>query len=517
MPVVPMMDVNRRARMPPLAGSLRENLVWPKPRKGKPRMPFRLSAVLALALAAASFQPVTACASGISTRQLLAAMRNPNELGRYGYLLRAMPQLDASDKGLAQQYFAFSESELGLYGEAVRDFPLKAHLPDGIALPSPSDWQAADAVDTIVELAAQRRIVMVSEAHHDAHTRLLTLELLPRLRALGYTHLAIEALVEDDGHLRQRGYPTDRSGTEYMREPLYGDIVREALRLGYVLVPYDPVGLDAQARESQQARTLYDKVLAGNPKARLLVHAGYAHIDKALGRLGEVLPMAANLQALSGADILSIDQTDIREEEPSNELEAHREVNNAVRTSDSLRGLPQSGLTPHLDARAALREPYHQIIEAFHPQRPIVLRHAGDGHPWSARPRLYDMNVILPPANQRVSSYVRDRVISLQVHGKAAIALPPAADGHRPGWLALDGRRVPLPISRDLCARTFPCLVEAHYAGEPENAVAADRYVFLESGTGNVLWLRPGSYRLRSLDLAGKVLAERSVRVDPTH
>jgi hypothetical protein len=124
------------------------------------------------------------------------------------------------------------------------------------------------------------------------------------------------------------------------------------------------------------------------------------------------------------------------------------------------------------------------------------------------------MNVILPPANQRVSAYVRDRVIPLQIGGKPAIALPPAADGHRPNWLALDGRRRPLAISHRLCAGTFPCLVEVHYADEPDDAVAADRYVFLEKGGGNTLWLRPGHYRLRSLDAAGKVLAERPVQVD---
>jgi len=477
-------------------------------------MRFRLAAVLAWVLVAAWLAP-PASASGTSPRQWLAAMRDTNELGRYGYLLQVMPQLAPADKGMAQQYLAFSESELGLYGEAVRDFPLKAHLPGGVALPLPPDWQAADAIDTIVELAAHRRVVMVNEAHHDAHTRLLTLELLPRLRALGFTHLAIEALVEDDGHLRKRGYPTDHSGTEYMREPVYGEIVREALRLGYVLVPYDPVDLDAQARESEQARRLYDKVLAGNPDAKLLVHAGYAHIDKGPGRLGRVLPMAANLQALSGLDVLSVDQTDVREEEPFNELDEQREVNNVVRASEALGGMPQNGLTPRFDTRAALREPYHRIVEAFHPQRPIVLRHTDDGHPWSARPKLYDMNVILPPANARASAYVRNRVIPLQIRGKAAIALPAAADGHRPGWLALDGRRRPLPISRDLCARTFPCLVEAHYADEPGDAVAADRYVFLENGPGNTLWLRPGRYRLRSLDIAGKVLVERPAQVDP--
>ncbi|MGN2252402.1 hypothetical protein ACFWZ4_03440 [Frateuria sp. GZRe12] len=480
-------------------------------------MPFRLSAVLALVLAAASIHAMPARASGISSRQLLEAMRGTNELGRYGYLLQAIPQLDAGDRPTAQQYFAFSESELGLYGEAVRDFPLKARLPAGIVLPSPVEWQAADAVDSIVDLAARRRVVMINEAHHDAHTRLLTLALLPRLRALGFTHLAIEALLEDGDALRQRGYPTGHSGTEYMREPVYGEIVREALRLGYVLVPYESTTPGGQEREAEQARALYRKVLAGNPKAKLFVHAGYAHIDKAKGRLGDILPMAARLQALTGLDILNIDQTELREEEPFNELEAYRTVKNAVRTDDSLRGVPQNGLTPQLDTRAALREPYHQLVAAFHPQRAIVLRHVGDGRLWSARPRLYDMNVILPPANEHVSSYVRDRVISLQIDGKATIALPPAAGGHRPDWLSLYGRRVAVAVSSGLCEGAFPCLVEARYADEADDAVAADRYVFLEGGSNNTLWLRPGRYRLRSMNAAGKVLTERPMQVDVTN
>lgn len=481
-------------------------------------MPSRLSVLCACVLATAPLPAAWARAGDhLSTRQLLAAMQSRNELGRYRYLLEVMPTLDPATKNMAQQFFAFSEAELGLYGEAVRDFPLKARLPADTVLPTPAHWKAVDAVDAIAGLAEHRRVVMINEAHHDAHTRLLTLALLPRLRELGYTHLAIEALVEDNDALHQRGYPVVGSGTEYLREPVYGEIVREALRLGYVLVPYDPESRSTQDRESEQARTLFRKVLQGHPEAKLLVHGGYAHIDKAPGRLGTVLPMAAQLHALSGLDILSVDQTDIREEEPFNELEAHREVTNAVRTGDSLRGVPQNGLTPRLDARAPLRSAYHQIVDAFRPDRPIVLRSTTDGTPWSARPTVYDLNVILPPANEHVSSYVRDRVIPLRVNGKSLIALPAAADGHRPDWLALGGRRLPVSVGTDLCAKSFPCLVEAHYIGEPDNALAADRYVFLERGAGNTLWLRPGGYRLRSVDADGTVLGERAIRVERTH
>jgi hypothetical protein len=477
-------------------------------------MPSRLSVAAVCALAALSLHAAPARPPGTSTRQLLEAMRDPNELGRYCYLLQTLPKLTPADAMLARQYLAFSESELGLYGEAVRDFPLKSRLPDDFAAPLPPAWEATDAVDAIADLAASHRVVMVNEAHHDAHTRLITFQLLPRLRALGFTHLALEALIEDGDSLRQRGYPLATSGTEYLREPVYGQIVREALRLGYVLVSYDPAASSAQERERLQARALYEKVLSHDPKAKLLVHAGYAHIDKAPGRLGSVQPMAERLHGLSGLDILSVDMTDVHEDEPYNELEASRAVVNAVRNDEALRGKPETLLTPTTDTRRPLRNAYAQIVAQFHPHSPIVLRNAKDGRLWSARPRLYDVNVILPPANDRISSYARDRVVSMKVDGKPFVALPPAADGHRPEWLSLGGRRVSVPIGSDLCGQTFPCLVEARPTAESDDAVAADRYVFLERGPANVLWLQPGAYRVRGVGPEGRVLSERALQVD---
>ena len=447
-------------------------------------MPSRLSAVFACILVLAALSPDPARAGGISTRQLLAAMGQPNELGRYGYLLQAMPQLDPTDKNLAQQYFAFSENELGLYGEAVRDFPLKSRLPAGIVLPAPPDWQVADALDTIVDLAAHRRVVMINEAHHDAHTRLLTLELLPRLRALGYTHLAIEALVEGDAALRRRGYPSGDSGSEYLREPVYGEIVREALRLGYVLVPYDPAGRDPDDRESQQARTLYDKVLAGNTNAKLLVHAGYAHIDKAPGRLIRLQPMAARLQELSGLEPLSIDQTEIME--------------TGWNTTDL----------------------YHRLVARFPSKEPEILVDR-DGKPWSARPTLYDANVILPPSlsmaafgnQQKFGSALDAGTNMVSDTSRFSLLRQSLLHMQRPDWLRLGGQRRPYDIDTTLCRSTTPCLVEAHYAGEPDDATAADRYAFMKPAQATRLFLRPGHYRLRAWDLDGRTLSEREIDI----
>src|SRR5690606_22210325 len=98
--------------------------------------------------------------------------------------------------------------------------------------------RAVDAAEVISSLAAQRQIVMVNEAHHDVATRRLTLALLPRLRALGFTHFAVEALNGDDRELKSRGYPIETSGY-YVNEPVFGEIVREARRLGYTIVEYE--------------------------------------------------------------------------------------------------------------------------------------------------------------------------------------------------------------------------------------------------------------------------------------
>lgn len=448
-------------------------------------------------------------------RDLFADLQSlTHELARYSYFIEAMPQLSEADKLVAQQLLASSEDELGLYSEAVRDFPLRSRPPEKLVLPDAASWQAADALDTITALARDQRIVMVNEAHHDAHTRELTLALLPRLRAMGFTYFAAEALDERDASLMKRGYPVRSSGSEYLREPLYGDIVREAIKLGYVIVPYDSAGASAQDREDGQARNLYERVLAKDPKAKLFIHAGYAHIDKQRGRLGPVKPMAMQLRELSGITPLSIDQTDIREEDPESEKDIYYEFQHALRKYESL--LPR--LQPRLDgagpggsSQKPTIDAYDRIISTFHPTRAIVLIQTADHAPWTARPGLYDLNVILPPANSVPSSYSQGP-LQLSINGEDHAVLPPANKGHRPDWLTLDGKRVPIPVDTEFCAGKFPCLVEARYAEESDDAVTADRYLFLQKNARNVLYLRPGRYQLRTVDANNDTLNEHIIQ-----
>ncbi|WP_244754168.1 hypothetical protein [Rhodanobacter sp. B2A1Ga4] len=436
------------------------------------------------------------------------------ELARYNYLIAAMPRLTGNERMLAQQLLAFCENELGLYSEAVRDFPLRNDLPEELTPPRADTWQAVDGVDAIVALARNRRIVMVNEAHHDGHTRELTLILLPRLRAEGFTYFAAEALDRRDVSLTKRGYPVATSGSEYLHEPLYGDIVREAIRLGYVIVPYEAEDATPQGRENGQARNLYEQVFARDPKAKLFVHAGYAHVDKQRGRIGSTRPMAMQLSKLSGIDPLSIDQTDVREENPSSEALAYHSFSHALQKFETFTQMARRRPDPKgpgdLPARP-VTDVYARIVATFHPSGPIALLRIDNHAPWSARPGVYDLNIILPPANPAPSDYTQGP-LWLSPNGKRLAVLPPANGGHRPDWLALDGQRIAVPIDSEACAKKFPCLVEAHYANESADAIAADRYLFLQDAK-NVLYLRPGAYRLRSIGADGQTVSEHAIQV----
>lgn len=398
-------------------------------------------------------RPATASSATAVSRDLFAETAHiKTELARYLYLREVMPTLTRDDRLIDQQLLSTVEDELGLYDEAINDFPFDNRVQTPVTLPNPADWATADAATEIAKLATDRRIVMINEAHHDAHTRELTLALLPKLRADGFTYFAAEALVNSDTDLMKRGYPIDSSGSEYLHEPLYGQIIREAIRLGFKVVAYESEADALADRESGQAQLLYRQVFKNDPHARLFVHAGYAHIDKAVGNLGKTIkPMAMQLKQLTGFDPLSIDQTRWRDIGP----------------------MPKKDL-------------YNQLTAAFPVDKPSVLLSRQNGSVWASDPDRHDVDVILPPSGHQ----------------------------RRPHWLELGGARQTRVISSDMCQRQFPCVVEARFASESDDAIPADRYVLLADNVINSLYLWPGEYRVSSRDREGRKLSERKLTVD---
>jgi len=180
------------------------------------------------------------------------------------------------------QYLSWFQSFIGDYKDAELGFsieqkPLADDVPSPLTQPG---WHAVPALDYIPQLAKNYRVVFLNEAHNIALTRTLTVRLLKPLREEGFNVFAVETLYSSDiAALNKRGYPIAASGF-YTREPVYAEMVRTALKLGYKVVAYeaDP-DHTGDAREAQQAENLW-KILKADPNAKIVVNAGYAHIQK---------------------------------------------------------------------------------------------------------------------------------------------------------------------------------------------------------------------------------------------
>jgi hypothetical protein len=366
------------------------------------------------------------------------------------------------------QYMSWYQSFIGDYKDAELAFsidqkPLRDDAPSPMTQPG---WHPVPALGYIPNLAKNYRVVFLNEAHNIALTRTLTVRLLKPLREEGFNVFAVETLYKSDiAALNKRGYPTADSGF-YMREPIYAEMVRTALKLGYKVIAYEAdANHTGNARETQQAEHLW-AVLKNDPKARLVVNAGYAHIQKTGQFLG-AQSMAQHFMKDSGITPLSVEQTI---------------------------------LIPHQNA--AMNHPdYAAIVDELHPKQPIAFINK-DGKPWSLRPG-YDVSVIFPQEHF--------------VHG-------------RPTWATLWGARVPVTVNGNVCHGNWPCMVAARYADEGDDAIPADRMVLdpvplmtigdievTSSNSGSPigeLYLRPAHrYRLIVSDERGRRIGSSMITV----
>jgi len=391
-------------------------------------------------------------------------------LAQYQVLRRAY----ASDgkpafRAIFGQYLSWYQSFIGDYKDAELGFsieqkPLADDNPSPLTQPG---WHAVPALDYIPQLAKNYRVVFLNEAHNIALTRTLTVRLLKPLREEGFNVFAAETLYPNDiAALNKRGYPIATSGF-YTREPIYAEMVRTALKLGYRVVAYEAdADHTGDAREAQQAENLW-KILKADPNAKIVVNAGYAHIQKAGQFLGAE-SMAEHFVKDSGITPLSIEQTI---------------------------------LIPHQDS--GMDHPdYRPIVDSLHSAQPMIFINK-DAKPWSVRPG-YDASVIFPEEH-----FMSDR----------------------PTWLGLWGARVPFSVDGNVCQRHWPCMVAARYADEGDDAIPADRMVLdpiplttindikITQGDYSIptgqLYLRPGQrYRLTITDERGQRIGSQVITVN---
>lgn len=364
------------------------------------------------------------------------------------------------------QYLSWYQTFIGDYPDASASFSIKQSLAsDDHASPLASgDYSPIPAREAIPELAKNHRAVFFNEAHNVPMTRILTLQVLSKLRQEGFNYFAAETLYQSDTKLQSRGYPIKDSGF-YTEEPIYGEMVRTALKLGFKVIAYeatsDAVG---DAREKEQANNLYREVFKKDPDARLILDAGYAHIQASGSFLGGS-SMAEYLHKLSGITPLTVEQT---------------------------------VLFPHQVSQDD--HPYYtEVLQRFHPSEPTIFLNKA-GKPWTLR-NGYDVSVFFPEQQFQFG---------------------------RPTWANLGGLRKPFAVNGERCRHDYPCIVEAHYTDEsmdaipadvlvldpiPLNATQDDRILFNKSEPNGMLYLRPGKYRLTYTDQKNVVLLDQEITV----
>lgn len=346
---------------------------------------------------------------------------------------------------IARQRAAALEAIVGNQDRALALVEALPEAPGPRDLPFPLDgYQALPALDAIAQRAAGAGLLTINEGHNVTAHRALLLALLPRLQAAGYRHVALEGLDREDHDVARRGYALIGRSGAYLRDPVYGEVVRTALRLGFNLVAYDTLEDcdrpdDAMYclnwRQKAQAEAIAAAVRTDGRGGRVVALVGYSH--GALVGTGGFQPMGPRLARLLDLRHASVDQV----------LLGPRSLQNGK----------------HLAAEVASR--------LYGQDGPFVLVSA-DGKDFSPPPIDGQQTMVVFWPNR---------------------LLP---DG-RPAWLARELGRQAVPAVTEACGRARPLLVQAHAEGEPDDATPVDQLLLEGDMAGATLYLPAGRFRLR--------------------
>lgn len=338
------------------------------------------------------------------------------------YRLRAAEdRLNTEDQigSVYSQIRAQKEAEFGNHAAALRYWDSTRPPRDSVGV-LPEGTRSINALTHLTAVADTAQVIMVNERHHAASDRLLTLALLEPLYARGFRYLAAEAFGAADSALADRGYALSGVTGPYIEEPVFGAVVREALRLGYTLVPYESSGrpddMDdgltrQQRRDRRQAQNLRDRIFQQDPDAKVLVHAGFSHVKEVVSPA--FYPMAAYFTEMTGINPVTVDQTTLSE-----------------------RSAPEH---EHPIYRAALRASL--VVHS-----PTLLQ-ARDGASLTPTDFGTDLEVVTPRTTYTAG---------------------------RPDWMMLGSRRMPTEVAVADCAQRT-CIVEVRVPGESAGAVPLDR------------------------------------------
>ena len=232
----------------------------------------------------------------------------------YKFNVEIFAQIEADSNPLKYQMAAMEFALKGEYQKALEQFDVSFGLPT-------SDWSdiqkdslrdlysVKPAMESIIDLAEDYKITIINEAHHDSRHRVFTTSLLKDFYDLGYRHLGLEALGNGeylDSTLNERKYPVLSTGY-YTKDPHFGNMIREALDLGFNVFAYETTSdLNFKEREISQAQNIVAE-MEKYPNDKFLIHCGFDHATEGSHRSFEKA-MAERLKEYTDIDPLTINQ-----------------------------------------------------------------------------------------------------------------------------------------------------------------------------------------------------------------
>lgn len=204
--------------------------------------------------------------------------------GKYMETLRFCESKEKwSDDNSRQQFLARIQAALGLYGASEETY-LAAMAPwlrsdfTAAELNAAKTVKLTDASTEILKAARNRQVLCISEAHFMPWNRAFGTSLLPGLYKEGFRYLCLEtrdapALAAMSANRLVR-FSSERFGYD----PVRATMLDEAMRMKYKLVAIDSTE-QLEDRERYMAEQV-QAVLKAEPKAKVLVWAGYSHVTK---------------------------------------------------------------------------------------------------------------------------------------------------------------------------------------------------------------------------------------------
>ena len=377
--------------------------------------------------------------------------------GRYLQALALLEKQAGTLKGFPDlqdqlnQSLATAQSFVGLTGAARQSFGSGQGAGESVTPGEKqmiADATLSDAVQSVVEASRGQQVVMLNEAHHIPQSREFARRLALALHEEGFTYFAAETFAPGVASTQKAGYPTHSTGY-YSAEPVFGELIRSAVKAGYTLVPYEAevykqggsITDQINDRERQQAENLKARIFDKDPSARVFIYVGYSHNLEAPQDQGGMQTkwMALRLRELTGINPLTVDQV------------------------NGLRLAGPGSDSPLRQAVLRLKSP--QMVSVLKNVQGQLLRLPGQNR---------DIQVVHPD--------------------ETLIA-------GRPGWLYGAGRKA-IVVQVPATPGTGRKLVQAFYSGEDPAAIPADQVMMNRPGKTTLLLL-PGTYHLVVQDEAG--------------